>query len=176
MINLQTFDEFVNESIPVNESLPPGYSKFLVSLQTLIGDIAPDAWGDKRQIYPGAVKRIHNSLKKRYGSDYKKFNNMLKTQKGVFGDWYLEESELNEMDNYSKDAHVIANAFMDNFSKRDKVGAEEWEQFIYDFAFVDGGELEDEEIDKYTMDDVLNILGDNRYNKVDMDAIGDLYE
>jgi len=79
----------------VNESLPPGYAKFLVSLQTLIGNIAPNAWGNKSQITPSDVKRIHNSLKKKYGSDYKKFNNMLQTQKGVFGHWYLKES-INE--------------------------------------------------------------------------------
>ena len=76
----------------VNEGLPPGYSKFLVSLQTLIGDIAPNAWGNKSQITPSSVKRVHNSLKKRYGDDYAKFNDLLKTQKGQFGNWYLKES------------------------------------------------------------------------------------
>jgi len=92
---------------------------------------------------------------------------------------FINESKLNEMDNYSKDAHVIANAFMDNFSKRDKVGADEWNEFIYD-TFVmnpdEAPELDDEEIDKYTMDDVLNILGDNQYIRIDLGAIGDLYE
>ena len=73
----------------VNEGLPPGYAKFLVSLQTLIGDIAPNAWGNKSQITSSSVKRVHNSLKKRYGTDYKKFNDLLKTQKGQFGNWYL---------------------------------------------------------------------------------------
>lgn len=66
-----------------------GYAKFLVSLQKLIGNIAPDAWGDKSQIDPTSVKRIHNSLKKKYGTDYAKYNALLKTQKGPFGDWYL---------------------------------------------------------------------------------------
>jgi hypothetical protein len=84
----QAFD--LKES--VNEGLPPGYSKFLVSLQTLIGDIAPNAWGNKSQITPSSVKRVHNSLKKRYGDDYAKFNDLLKTQKGQFGNWYLKES------------------------------------------------------------------------------------
>jgi hypothetical protein len=53
----------------VNEGLPPGYAKFLVSLQTLIGDIAPNAWGNKSQITSSSVKRVHNSMKKRYGDD-----------------------------------------------------------------------------------------------------------
>jgi predicted GNAT family acetyltransferase len=75
----------------VNEGLPPGYAKFLVSLQTLIGDIAPNAWGNKSQITSSSVKRVHNSLKKRYGDDYAKFNDLLKTQKGQFGNWYLNE-------------------------------------------------------------------------------------
>lgn len=85
-------DEIDNMTESVNEGLPPGYSKFLVSLQTLIGDIAPNAWGNKSQITPSSVKRVHNSLKKRYGDDYAKFNDLLKTQKGQFGNWYLKES------------------------------------------------------------------------------------
>ena len=84
------YNAFVEES--VNEGLAPGYAKFLVSLQTLIGDIAPNAWGNKSQITPSSVKRVHNSLKKRYGDDYAKFNDLLKTQKGQFGNWYLKES------------------------------------------------------------------------------------
>lgn len=75
----------------VNEG-SPGYSKFIFSLQTLIGDIAPNAWEDKSQIDSTSMKRIHNSLKKRYGDDYAKYNDLLKTQKGQFGNWYLKES------------------------------------------------------------------------------------
>jgi hypothetical protein len=75
----------------VNEG-SPGYSKFIFSLQTLIGDIAPNAWEDKSQIDSTSMKRIHNSLKKRYGDDYAKYNDLLKTQKGQFGWWYLKES------------------------------------------------------------------------------------
>ena len=89
----------------VNEGLPPGYAKFLGSLQTLIGDIAPNAWGNKSQINSASMKRIHNSLKKRYGADYAKYNNLLKTQSGQFGNWYLKEpiddklsKSVNEMD------------------------------------------------------------------------------
>jgi len=81
------------------------YSRFLVSLQTLIGDIAPNAWGNKSQINSASMKRIHNSLKKRYGADYAKYNNLLKTQSGQFGNWYLKEpiddklsKSVNEMD------------------------------------------------------------------------------
>ena len=76
----------------LNEGSSPGYSKFIFSLQTLIGDIAPNAWEDKSQIDSTSMKRIHNSLKKRYGDDYAKFNDLLKTQKGQFGNWYLKES------------------------------------------------------------------------------------
>jgi hypothetical protein len=79
------------KKVYLKEGLPPGYAKFLVSLQTLIGDIAPNAWGNKSQITSSSVKRVHNSLKKRYGTDYKKFNDLLKTQKGQFGNWYLNE-------------------------------------------------------------------------------------
>ena len=95
--------DVVRES--VNEGLPPGYAKFLVSLQTLIGDIAPNAWGNKSQITPSSVKRVHNSLKKRYGDDYAKFNDLLKTQKGQFGNWYLNEpvSEGPGQKHYTKD-------------------------------------------------------------------------
>ena len=75
----------------VNEG-SPGYSKFIFSLQTLIGDIAPNAWDDKSQIDSTSMKRIHNSLKKRYGDDYAKYNDLLKTQKGQFGWWHLKES------------------------------------------------------------------------------------
>jgi predicted GNAT family acetyltransferase len=95
----------------VNEGLPPGYAKFLVSLQTLIGDIAPNAWGNKSQITSSSVKRVHNSLKKRYGDDYAKFNDLLKTQKGQFGNWYLNEpvneaefKHINPSENKIKDA------------------------------------------------------------------------
>ena len=94
-IESKTGERLFSES--VNEGLPPGYAKFLVSLQTLIGDIAPNAWGNKSQITPSSVKRVHNSLKKRYGDDYAKFNDLLKTQKGQFGNWYLNES-VNEAD------------------------------------------------------------------------------
>ena len=80
------------ETETINEGLPPGYGKFLVSLQMLITDIAPNAWGNKSQIRRGDVKRIHNSLKKRYGGEYEKFNNLLKTQSGPLGDWYLQET------------------------------------------------------------------------------------
>jgi phenylpyruvate tautomerase PptA (4-oxalocrotonate tautomerase family) len=74
-----------------------GYAKFIFSLQTLISDLAPNAWEDKSQIDSTSMKRIHNSLKKRYGSDYKKYNALLKTQKGQFGWWYLKEgSEVHE--------------------------------------------------------------------------------
>ena len=83
--------ETVTEEESVNEGLPPGYGKFLVSLQMLITDIAPNAWGNKSQIRRGDVKRIHNSLKKRYEGEYEKFNNLLKNQSGTLGDWYLEE-------------------------------------------------------------------------------------
>jgi len=69
-----------------------GYAKFLVSLQKLIGSVAPDAWGDKSQIDPTSVKRIHNSLRKKYGGDYAKYNALLKTQKGPFGNWHLQEA------------------------------------------------------------------------------------
>ena len=72
-----------------------GYAKFLVSLQKLIGRVAPDAWGDKSQIDPTSVKRIHNSLKKKYGGDYEKYNALLKTQKGQFGNWHLQEGSVN---------------------------------------------------------------------------------
>jgi hypothetical protein len=94
-IESKTGERLFSES--VNEGLAPGYAKFLVSLQTLIGDIAPNAWGNKSQITSSSVKRVHNSLKKRYGTDYKKFNDLLKTQKGQFGNWYLNES-VNEAD------------------------------------------------------------------------------
>ena len=94
-IESKTGERLFSES--VNEGLAPGYAKFLVSLQTLIGDIAPNAWGNKSQITPSSVKRVHNSLKKRYGDDYAKFNDLLKTQKGQFGNWYLNES-VNEAD------------------------------------------------------------------------------
>ena len=94
-IESKTGERLFSES--VNEGLPPGYAKFLVSLQTLIGDIAPNAWGNKSQITPSSVKRVHNSLEKRYGDDYAKFNDLLKTQKGQFGNWYLNES-VNEAD------------------------------------------------------------------------------
>ena len=94
-IESKTGERLFSES--VNEGLPPGYAKFLVSLQTLIGDIAPNAWEDKSQIDSTSMKRIHNSLKKRYGDDYAKFNDLLKTQKGQFGNWYLNES-VNEAD------------------------------------------------------------------------------
>lgn len=80
----------------VNEG-SPGYSKFIFSLQTLIGDIAPNAWEDKSQIDSTSMKRIHNSLKKRYGDDYAKFNDLLKTQKGQFGWWYLKEPVNEEL-------------------------------------------------------------------------------
>ena len=83
--------DFMKISESVNEG-SPGYSKFIFSLQTLIGDIAPNAWEDKSQIDSTSMKRIHNSLKKRYGDDYAKFNDLLKTQKGQFGNWYLKES------------------------------------------------------------------------------------
>ena len=94
-IESKTGERLFSES--VNEGLAPGYAKFLVSLQTLIGDIAPNAWGNKSQITSSSVKRVHNSLKKRYGDDYAKFNDLLKTQKGQFGNWYLNES-VNEAD------------------------------------------------------------------------------
>ena len=69
-----------------------GYAKFLVSLQKLIGSVAPDAWGDKSQIDPTSMKRIHNSLRKKYSGDYVKYNALLKTQKGPFGNWHLQEA------------------------------------------------------------------------------------
>ena len=72
-----------------------GYAKFLVSLQKLIGRVAPDAWGDKSQIDPTSIKRIHNSLRKKYGGDYEKYNALLKTQKGQFGNWHLQEGSVN---------------------------------------------------------------------------------
>ena len=75
LVKKETETETVNEEESVNEGLPPGYGKFLVSLQMLITDIAPNAWGDKSQIRQGDVKRIHNSLKKRYEGEYEKFNN-----------------------------------------------------------------------------------------------------
>lgn len=75
-----------------------GYAKFIFSLQTLISDLAPNAWEDKSQIDSTSMKRIHNSLKKRYGSDYKKYNALLKTQKGQFGNWWLKEGSLHEGD------------------------------------------------------------------------------
>jgi len=77
-----------------------GYAKFLVSLQKLIGRVAPDAWGDKSQIDPTSVKRIHNSLRKKYGGDYAKYNALLKTQKGQFGNWWLKEGSVNEGKEY----------------------------------------------------------------------------
>ena len=83
-----------------------GYAKFIFSLQTLISDLAPNAWEDKSQIDSTSMKRIHNSLKKRYGSDYKKYNALLKTQKGQFGWWYLKEGSLVHEDFSKRDWDV----------------------------------------------------------------------
>jgi len=99
------------ETETINEGLPPGYGKFLVSLQMLITDIAPNAWGNKSQIRRGDVKRIHNSLKKRYGGEYEKFNNLLKTQSGPLGNWYLQETvneSSPELDKIRKEVELIA--------------------------------------------------------------------
>ena len=87
---------------------------------------------------------------------------------------------LNEIDKKgTDDAHTIADEFMKRYNKRDKVGAKEWEQFIYDTFVMDRDkalEIDGEDIDEYTIDDVLNILGDNQYIRIDLGAIGDLYE
>ena len=92
--------DFMKISESVNEG-SPGYSKFIFSLQTLIGDIAPNAWEDKSQIDSTSMKRIHNSLKKRYGDDYAKYNDLLKTQKGQFGWWYLKEPVNESEEDYA---------------------------------------------------------------------------
>jgi hypothetical protein len=99
------------ETETINEGLPPGYGKFLVSLQMLITDIAPNAWGNKSQIRRGDLKRIHNSLKKRYGGEYEKFNNLLKTQSGPLGNWYSQETvneSSPELDKIRKEVELIA--------------------------------------------------------------------
>ena len=89
---------------------------------------------------------------------------------------FINES-VNEMDDYSKDAHTIANAAMKYFSKRDKVNGEEWDSFMYDATVMDRSiNISHEEIDKHTIDDVINILFDNGYNRIDSDSIGGMYE
>ena len=85
----------------------------------------------------------------------------------------LNESTVNE-----NDAKVIVNAFADYYKKRDEVGADDWEQFIYNWTVMgDGGdELESSEIEWDTVDDVLTMLDKKGYKKIDHEGIIELYE
>ena len=84
----------------------------------------------------------------------------------------LYESVINE-----NDAKTIVKAFMNTYDKGDEVTADDWEQFIYDWAVMGDGndELEDE-IEYDTMDDVLTMLYKKGYKKLDDEGIIGLYE
>ena len=85
--------------------------------------------------------------------------------------------ELYEFVINENDAKTIVKAFMNTYDKRDEVTADDWEQFIYDWAVMGDGndELEDE-IEYDTMDDVLTMLYKKGYKKLDDEGIIGLYE
>jgi len=85
----------------------------------------------------------------------------------------VNESVITE----NRDAKTIVKAFMKAYNKGEEVDAQDWEQFMYDWAVMRNGndELEDE-VSYDTMDDVLDMLLKKGYKNIDDEAIIKLYE
>ena len=149
------------------------------------------SWNDIAKVMDAGLKKAikKGSVPMSYAKDYvKSLERMAKRNaKKFFAEYgnfseddFIEDAEYNlanESVINENDAKTIVKAFMNTYDKRDEVTADDWEQFIYDWAVMGDGndELEDE-IEYDTMDDVLTMLYKKGYKKLDDEGIIGLYE
>jgi hypothetical protein len=149
------------------------------------------SWNDIAKVMDAGLKKAikSGSVPMSYAKDYvKSLERMAKRNaKKFFAEYgnfseddFIEDAEYNlanESVINENDAKTIVKAFMNTYDKGDEVTADDWEQFIYDWAVMGDGndELEDE-IEYDTMDDVLTMLYKKGYKKLDDEGIIGLYE
>jgi len=149
------------------------------------------SWNDIAKVMDAGLKKAikKGSVPMSYAKDYvKSLERMAKRNaKKFFAEYgnfseddFIEDAEYNlanESVINENDAKTIVKAFMNTYDKGDEVTADDWEQFIYDWAVMGDGndELEDE-IEYDTMDDVLTMLYKKGYKKLDDEGIIGLYE
>ena len=147
------------------------------------------SWNDVAKVMDAGLKKAKVPLS--YARDYvKSLERMAKrNSKKFFSDYgdfteddFIEDVEYN-MANENKsvnenDAKIIVKAFMNMYKRKSEVvTTDDWEQFMYDWGVMGGGDYElEDEVSYDTMDDVLNMLNRKGYLKLDDEGIIGLYE